>query len=600
MNLPSLSSGPRWRRALTASLLLVASALAWAQADPPTRVTYVSALEGSARISTDAPDDWTPASLNWPVTTGTQLQLDPGTRAELDGGWLSLRLQGPAALDTTTLDDTRTQWALTSGTASLRVRQPPAGERVELDTPQLALVASQAGEYRLDVDPATDTTRVTVRSGSATLYGQAGQSMLVATGQQIVLAGRDLMVLSNTTAPARDAFGQWAAAREQQRTQSPAMAYVSPDMPGYTQLDAYGQWSQDATYGPIWYPSITVTDWAPYRDGRWVWVSPWGWTWVDDAPWGFAPFHYGRWTQIGPRWAWVPGPVVRRPVYAPALVQFVGAGSGWSLSAGGPGTAWFPLAPGERWQPPYHASNRYRDRINDWGHGHSPAPAGSFFFQQRPGAISVAPHGGFDRNDWHGGRRPRYGDGSHLPPGWMQGSRPLAPPARPPRAPGHAERPALPRPPMPQAGGTPPRPPVHNSLGSHEPGPAAGWNPGPRPPAPSLGPERRPPGTERPLRPPEFEHARPAQRQPAWAPAPQARPAAPAWQPTRPSLSERPAEHRSPPQWSQPRPAREATRPERHFSQPPDRGPRQAERDHERERRPAPQRPRTSLSDSDR
>jgi hypothetical protein len=40
-------------------------------------VAYVSALEGAVRIGTDAPTDWAPASLNWPVTTGTQLQLDP-------------------------------------------------------------------------------------------------------------------------------------------------------------------------------------------------------------------------------------------------------------------------------------------------------------------------------------------------------------------------------------------------------------------------------------------------------------------------------------------------------------------------------------------
>ena len=587
MILHRFAFGPCWGRALTATLLLAASALAWAQADPPSRVAYVSALEGAVRIGTDAPTDWAPASLNWPVTTGTQLQLDPGARAELDGGWLALRLQGPGALGTSALDDTRTQWALTAGSASLRVRQPPAGERVELDTPQLALVTTQAGEYRLDVDAATDTTRVTVRSGGATLYGQAGQSMPVAAGQQIVLAGRDLTVLSSATAPPRDAFGQWVAARERQRAQSPAMAYVSPDLPGYAQLDAYGQWSDDAAYGPVWYPAVTAADWAPYRDGRWVWVNPWGWTWVDDAPWGFAPFHYGRWTQIGPRWAWVPGPVVRRPVYAPALVQFVGAGSGWSLSAGGPGLAWFPLAPGERWHPPYHASERYRDRLNDWGHGRGPdpAPGGGFFFQHRPGAISVAPQGGFDRDDWRGGRHPRYGGGSHLPPGWMQGSRPAAPPERPPRVPAHAERPAPSQPPVPQAGFTAPRPPVHNNLGSYEPSPAQGPRPGHRPPA----------AADRLINTPSIDQRRPPPRQPEWTPpAPQARPAPPAWQPPRPAPVERPVEHHRPPEWTPPpRPAREVTRPER--PTPP------VERGREHERHPAPpQDPRSRLSNSDR
>ncbi len=64
--------------------------------------------------------------------------------------------------------------------------------------------------------------------------------------------------------------------------------------------------------------------WAPYRNGHWAWIDPWGWTWVDDAPWGFAPFHYGRWTVVDDRWGWVPGPVRQRAVYAPALVAFIG------------------------------------------------------------------------------------------------------------------------------------------------------------------------------------------------------------------------------------------------------------------------------------
>mgnify|MGYP006969297544 CR=1 FL=1 len=67
-----------------------------------------------------------------------------------------------------------------------------------------------------------------------------------------------------------------------------------------------------------------TNSWAPYTTGRWAWVAPWGWTWVDVAPWGFAPFHYGRWVPRGPYWAWSPGRYVARPVYAPALVGWVG------------------------------------------------------------------------------------------------------------------------------------------------------------------------------------------------------------------------------------------------------------------------------------
>jgi len=87
-------------------------------------------------------------------------------------------------------------------------------------------------------------------------------------------------------------------------------------------------------------------------------VAPWGWTWVDCAPWGFAPFHYGRWEHRGNRWGWIPGPAVVRPIYSPAMVAFVG----------GPGatgvTAWFALGPHDAYVPWYHSSARYVNRVN--------------------------------------------------------------------------------------------------------------------------------------------------------------------------------------------------------------------------------------------
>src|SRR5438552_3684539 len=114
-------------------------------------------------------------------------------------------------------------------------------------------------------------------------------------------------------------------------------------------------------YGPVWIPASIPVGWAPYRYGHWVWIRPWGWTWVDDEPWGFAPFHYGRWAYVENGWCWVPGPVVVRPVYAPALVVFVGDQGRFG---GGPGVGWFPLAPGEVFVPAYRVSRVYVNRVN--------------------------------------------------------------------------------------------------------------------------------------------------------------------------------------------------------------------------------------------
>src|SRR5205814_10383503 len=125
-----------------------------------------------------------------------------------------------------------------------------------------------------------------------------------------------------------------------------SVRYVPRAIVGYDDLDEFGAWRVVPEYGPVWAPRVRA-GWAPYRFGHWAWVEPWGWTWIDEAPWGFAPFHYGRWAYTGGGWVWVPGTVVVRPIYAPALVAFVG-GPGWriGMDVGSP-VGWFPLGPRE-------------------------------------------------------------------------------------------------------------------------------------------------------------------------------------------------------------------------------------------------------------
>jgi hypothetical protein len=99
-------------------------------------------------------------------------------------------------------------------------------------------------------------------------------------------------------------------------------------------------------YGSVWVPAGVAADWAPYTTGRWIWDPRFGWSWVDTAPWGWAPYHYGRWVHVNHVWAWAPGPVVVRPVYAPALVAFFGA-PGVRVAIGAPFVSWVALGWGE-------------------------------------------------------------------------------------------------------------------------------------------------------------------------------------------------------------------------------------------------------------
>jgi len=181
-------------------------------------------------------------------------------------------------------------------------------------------------------------------------------------GQSARFSGTDQLDYDIAQLPGADDFDNWAFQRDHREDGAESANYVSPEMTGYEDLDDYGHWQYVAGYGTVWVPSSVASDWAPYRDGHWAYISPWGWTWVDDEPWGFAPFHYGRWAYAENRWCWVPGPVAVRPVYAPALVAFVG---GVSISiGGGPGVGWFPLAPGEVYMPYYRGSRRYVERVN--------------------------------------------------------------------------------------------------------------------------------------------------------------------------------------------------------------------------------------------
>ena len=63
----------------------------------------------------------------------------------------------------------------------------------------------------------------------------------------------------------------------------------------YDELSPYGQWVSDPQYGNVWVPS-EGGDFRPYGSrGHWA-MTDYGNTWVSSDPWGWACYHYGRWT----------------------------------------------------------------------------------------------------------------------------------------------------------------------------------------------------------------------------------------------------------------------------------------------------------------
>jgi hypothetical protein len=345
--------------------------------DPPNRVARISVIQGNVSLEPNGANSFSQAEINYPLTGGDRVYADNASLGELQTSGLAVRLGNGADVTLSSLTDNIAQFGLAQGSIRVRTRSLAsfngAPATVEVDTPNGAILVDQPGDVRVDSYPQDDTTVVTVSSGAVEVTGQNLDQQL-GPNQSLRLAGSNPVYAEQVQLLPPDGLDQFDQQREQRRERSYAYHYVSPDMIGAADLDEYGDWQQanqdNQGYGAVWYPRGVPAGWTPYSNGHWAWVAPWGWTWVEAEPWGFAPFHYGRWANFGGRWGWVPGPPASafggeiRPTYSPALVAFVGgSGGGISISVGAI-AAWFPLGPREVYQPWYHASPAYCNRVN--------------------------------------------------------------------------------------------------------------------------------------------------------------------------------------------------------------------------------------------
>lgn len=337
---------------------------------PPQRVGRLAWTEGTVSFHTADQDNWSPALVNYPLTSGDGIWTQPGAEAGLQVADASIDMNATTEFDVNTLDNSSFVAAEPQGEVYVHVRDLQPGENYTLQTPRGTVIIAAPGRYEIAAGTTQTPTLVTVVDGAAQISGAV--SVNVAPGQTVVITG-DQTFQGQIQPMMHDAFLDAMLAREQRSPpQVVTLPVVVQQMPGAADLSDYGSWSTVATYGQVWYPRVPA-GWVPYRDGFWSYVAPWGWTWVDAEPWGFAPFHYGRWIFIGGRWAWTPavaaaaGPPV--PCYAPALVTFfgVGVGMGATLAAEAllhGSVGWVPLGWNEPYHPWFHASSAWVRNVN--------------------------------------------------------------------------------------------------------------------------------------------------------------------------------------------------------------------------------------------
>jgi len=375
-----MTTTTRW---FTASLLgpilfLGASSGAWAAPPPapaipaadapigrtPPRLSYV---DGEVSFWRPGASNWAPAQVNTPLAAGDETYT--GNRGNLElqiGARAFVRAWGDTQLGFVNQEPDFLQFRVTAGHVSLDLRGVEPGRTVEIDTPMAAFTVDAPGYYRVDVSPER-TAFITRRSGRATMTVAGGSAVAIAPSEEVVLDGATTPRVQSFVAPPLDVWDSWNYARTDELIDSMSARYVPAGVYGVDDLDHYGAWRVVPTYGAVWVPREVATGWAPYSTGRWVADPQYGWTWVDAAPWGWAPYHYGRWVYVDGYWAWAPGPLVARPVYAPALVAFFGA-PGVRVVVGSPFVSWVALGWGEPLVP-WWGSARFVDRPSwaGWG-----------------------------------------------------------------------------------------------------------------------------------------------------------------------------------------------------------------------------------------
>ncbi len=351
--------------AILAAVLLAALPAA-AQADDPEPLgdDYASGDFGRVRyhengLTIDRADDEVQGEpgVNAPVFPGDTVITSQTQRAEIQlGSGTLVRVDRASQVTFLSMPDPyatirdATVLQLTEGTMRIEAKLSE-DEEFRVDTPAASIYLLGDGDFRLEVD-AHGHTEVVSRRGVAEVVGNGG-SVLVRSGLLT-----DVYPDSLPAEPSAfntfisDNFDRWVDRRDAAyRTRERHADYDSQEVydslpeevqPYYGELAGAGDWTYADEYGYVWSPSGAGADFRPYYGASWSY-GPRGYFWVSNKPWGWAPYHYGRWVWIGGRgWCWTPGSV------------FAGAWVAWSF-----GSSYIGWGPLDYWNGHYSYYGRH-------------------------------------------------------------------------------------------------------------------------------------------------------------------------------------------------------------------------------------------------
>jgi len=286
--------------------------------DPPAHISFI---DGSAVLERDGQPDASPA--NMPLLAGDRVRTEGGRLEILFADGSTLHLDAGTTVDVQSDDLVR----LMAGRIRLSIPGPDRQLHYRIDAPAASVEIASPGEYRVTVlraEPEPEVELAVLR-GSAELVNEAGRTPLRA-GQRAASRGSAAPSYAYAFNSASwDAFDRWSETRRDGRLGVSAQHLPTEVRPYAASFDRNGAWRYEASYGHVWYPTVSV-GWRPYRNGRWVTLRPYGWTWVGADPWDWPTHHYGRWGLSGSAWFWIPGrswaPAWVSWAYAPGYVSW--------------------------------------------------------------------------------------------------------------------------------------------------------------------------------------------------------------------------------------------------------------------------------------
>lgn len=295
----------------------------------------IGLIEGDVQVMIPDTTDWTPAALNLPLNEGDRLWSPEASRAEIQlRGGVHVRVDGDTALDLLTLAPDSAQFYVDRGRVYINNRTGGI-KTVQVDTPGSSIRGYDNSIMMVDL--AEDgISEISVLKGIAYVESKSG-AVQVTAGNTLTLRGPDGADLAPLSQP--EDWERWNGDRDRKLLSwGESSRYLPDELHEYSSdFDEHGRWEYESEFGWIWTPAGVAVDWAPYSAGHWTWLRG-SYVWISLDPWGWAPFHYGRWIHRGHiGWCWIP-PVRGAVYWSPGYV-------GWIVTPAY--VAWVPLAPSE-------------------------------------------------------------------------------------------------------------------------------------------------------------------------------------------------------------------------------------------------------------